>query len=158
MKTLAPRILENRLPPPLVTLVIALAMWGIERMRPAISFSPLLRYALAGSIGLFGLIVGPSGILEFRRRKTTINPVQIEQASQLVTTGIYRFTRNPMYVGLAALLTAWAIYLAVPSALLGPIVFALFTNRFQIIPEERAMSAKFGSAYDEYRSRVRRWV
>jgi protein-S-isoprenylcysteine O-methyltransferase Ste14 len=151
-------MLENRVPPPLVTLVIGIAMWGFARMQPGISFDPFLRHGLTGIIGLFGLIVGPSGILEFRRKKTTINPVQIEQATQLVTSGVYRFTRNPMYVGLTALLTTWAVWLGAPCTLLGPFFFAVFTNYFQIIPEERVMSVKFGSAYDDYRSRVRRWL
>jgi protein-S-isoprenylcysteine O-methyltransferase Ste14 len=150
--------LENKLPPPFVTLAIGAAMWGMARFEPPIVIEPNLHYALTGLIGLLGLIVGPTGALEFRRRKTTINPVQINQASQVVTTGIFRFTRNPMYVGLTALLLTWAVWLAVPWTLLGPVIFALFTHHFQILPEERVMSAKFGREYDEYRQRVRRWL
>ena len=139
-------------------LVIGAAMWGLAKLQTPVPIEPTLHYALTGIIGLFGFIVGSSGILEFRRRKTTINPVEIDQASRVVTSGIFRFTRNPMYVGLTALLTTWAVWLAVPSSLLGPLVFALFTHRFQIIPEERVLRLKFGREYDEYRGRVRRWL
>lgn len=150
--------LENRFPPPFVTLIIGAAMWGVSKLTSPIPIEATLHYALTGVIGMFALIVGPAGILEFRRRRTTINPIQIDQASRVVTSGIFRFTRNPMYVGLTALLTTWAVWLAVPLSLLGPLAFALFTHRFQILPEERVMSAKFGRDYDEYRRRVRRWM
>ena len=63
-----------------------------------------------------------------------------------------------MYVGLASLLVAWAIYLAAPLTLLGPLAFVLYITRFQIIPDERALSRIFGRSYDDYRARVRRWL
>ena len=94
----------------------------------------------------------------FRRNKTTINPVDLESASALVTSGVFRFSRNPMYVGFTAMLVGWAVCLAAPWALVGPVAFVLFTNRFQIIPEERVMREKFGQAYDDYQAQVRRWI
>jgi len=63
-----------------------------------------------------------------------------------------------MYVGFAAMLVGWAVCLAAPWALVGPVAFVLFTNRFQIIPEERVMRDKFGQAYDDYQAQVRRWI
>ena len=114
--------------------------------------------ALAILFGLFGLVVALLGFRAFGEAKTTVNPVKIETASSLVTTGVYRYTRNPMYVGLASLLVAWAIYLAAPLTLLGPLAFVLYITRFQIIPEERALSRIFGRPYDDYRAMVRRWI
>jgi protein-S-isoprenylcysteine O-methyltransferase Ste14 len=96
--------------------------------------------------------------LAFRRANTTINPVKIEAASSIVTNGIYRYTRNPMYVGLTLLLAGWAIHIAVPFVLLGPLVFILYITRFQIIPEERVLTSKFGGEYRKYQERVRRWL
>jgi protein-S-isoprenylcysteine O-methyltransferase Ste14 len=75
-----------------------------------------------------------------------------------VTGGIFRYTRNPMYVGFTSLLVGWACYLSVPWLLFEPIAFAIFITRFQIIPEERVMSVKFGQDYTDYRQRVRRWL
>jgi protein-S-isoprenylcysteine O-methyltransferase Ste14 len=87
-----------------------------------------------------------------------VNPLHPEATSSLVITGIYRHTRNPMYVGFAAVLLGWAAYLAAPLALLGPLTFVLYITRFQIIPEERALHAKFGPEFAAYQARVRRWI
>ena len=94
----------------------------------------------------------------FGRVKTTTNPVNIEAASALVTSGIYSYTRNAMYLGLVAFLLAWAIYLSAYWTLLGPLAFVLFITRFQIIPEERVLHNKFGDAYTAYQRQVPRWL
>jgi hypothetical protein len=89
---------------------------------------------------------------------TTINPVAIDTASILVTSGVYRISRNPMYVGLTSVLAALGVGLGSGWALVGPVVFVLFITRFQIVPEERVMLAKFGAEYGAYRDTVRRWL
>jgi protein-S-isoprenylcysteine O-methyltransferase Ste14 len=104
------------------------------------------------------VILAILGVWAFRQAKTTVNPVNPEKASSVVTGGVYSYTRNPMYVGLTALLVGWAIWLSAPWVFLGPVAFMLYLMRFQIIPEERIMSAKFGRDYDDYRNRVRRWL
>jgi len=139
-------------------LLVAATMWGAAKLQTPIQVEPVLRIGLLVVLNLTALVFGLGGIITFRLAKTTINPVQIDQVARVVTGGIYRFTRNPMYVGLTALLTMWAVHLAVPLALLGPLFFALFTHRFQILPEERMMRAKFGKEYDDYCKRVRRWI
>jgi protein-S-isoprenylcysteine O-methyltransferase Ste14 len=97
-------------------------------------------------------------VLSFRRAKTTVNPLKPETSASLVSTGVYSFTRNPMYLGMALVLLAWAAYLASPWALAGPALFALYITRFQIIPEERVLARLFGTSFAEYRKRVRRWL
>jgi protein-S-isoprenylcysteine O-methyltransferase Ste14 len=99
-----------------------------------------------------------SAIRAFRRANTTVNPVHVERASALVTSGRFARTRNPMYVAMALLLAAWAAWLCQPAPLLGPLVFVLFIARFQIIPEERALAAIFGADYAAYKNRVPRWL
>ena len=81
-----------------------------------------------------------------------------QTTSSLVCSGIYRVTRNPMYLGLVFVLVAWAVFLSSAWALLGPMAFALYMNRFQIAPEERVLSSMFGASYSDYLSRVRRWL
>lgn len=152
------RALENKIPPPVVTALVAVAMWVGAKAVPEPQIDSNLRLVLAVAFLLSGLVVTGLGAVAFRRAKTTINPLNPEQASSIVTGSVYRFTRNPMYVGFASVLVGWAAYLAVPWALLGPVVFTLFITRFQIIPEERVLSAKFGQEYSEYRMRVRRWL
>ena len=150
--------LETKIPPPVLALGLALAMWAASFGAAPLALSGALRWALvAGFFALAALSGGPA-VRAFVRARTTIDPVRIERASTLVTSGIYRFTRNPMYVALTSLLLSWAAYLSTPWAFVGPLIFVAFISRFQIIPEERAMTAKFGDAYIQYRNRVRRWV
>jgi protein-S-isoprenylcysteine O-methyltransferase Ste14 len=151
------RALELKIPPPVLFLLFVVAMWFIARVAPGVTVVSGLRFGLAGLFFLLSLI-GPLGILAFRRAQTTINPVEPYKASLIVSSGVYGVTRNPMYVGLVTLLLSWAAYLASPWTLLGPILFAVYINRFQIIPEERALLAKFGKEYAGYQNKVRRWI
>jgi protein-S-isoprenylcysteine O-methyltransferase Ste14 len=105
-----------------------------------------------------GLAVSLAGVIEFRRARTTVHPLRPERASALVSGGIYRFTRNPMYVGMLTTLLGWAAWLAAPWALLGPVAFVAFIGRFQIAPEERVLQRLFGADYEAYTRRVRRWL
>ena len=152
------RSLEHRIPPPFMTLIVAAAMWGASFLSPSLNLDGFVHY---GAVAIFLCLAGLFGAPAFRafgRAKTTIDPVHIDRASAVVTTGVYRFTRNPMYVALTCLLVSWAAYLAAPWSLIGPPIFVLFITRFQIVPEERAMTAKFGAIYTDYKQRVRRWI
>ena len=150
--------LENRIPPPLIMLAIGITMastlWNVHQ----VTAPSILQLSLSMTFLLAAGMFGPRAILSFSRAKTTIDPVRINRATALVTTGVYRYTRNPMYLSMALLLTAWANYLAHPFAAIGPIAFVMYINRFQIPPEERALEAKFGDSYMTYRSEVRRWI
>jgi protein-S-isoprenylcysteine O-methyltransferase Ste14 len=124
--------------------------------RPEVSLQ--VRVGLALVLVLIGLAIGISGIVAFRRARTTISPVNAGAASSLVTSGVYRFTRNPMYLGMLLMLLAWAAFLFKPVALLFVAIFALYINRFQIKPEEQVLSSLFGAEYIAYAARVRRWL
>lgn len=150
--------LENKIPPPVLMLVVAATMWGAAKIQSPVSIESHLRIGLMLTLGVVALTFSIGGVTAFRAAKTTINPAQIDRASRVVTGGIYRFSRNPMYVGLTALLVGWAVFLAVPLTAIGPIAFALFMHRFQILPEERVLAAKFGREYLDYKQRVRRWI
>lgn len=150
--------LELKIPPPVVMLLVAAAMWGISLASPSIEAPRVARIAVAVTLALAGGGISLSGIAAFRRARTTVNPMKPETSSSLVAVGIYRFTRNPMYVGLLLVLVAWAVFLASPWALAGPLVFVLYMNRFQIAPEERVLAAMFGADYSAYKAKVRRWL
>jgi protein-S-isoprenylcysteine O-methyltransferase Ste14 len=149
--------LEHRVPPPLVAIAAAVLMWGISRLVAPLADSPLTT-ALAVLVALVGLGCAAAGLLAFSRARTTSNPFRPAEASALVTGGIYRFTRNPMYLGLLTVLLAWAIYLSSLAALVVLPLFVAYMNRFQIGPEERALSGLFGEQYAAYCGRVRRWL
>ena len=133
-------------------------MAAIAWFTPTVEVGNIGRFALGAALIALGVLVVVQGARTFWRNETTIDPVDIGRASALVTSGVFRYSRNPMYVGFAAALIGWAVCLAAPWASLGPVAFVLFADRFQIIPEERLMRAKFGRAYDDYRSQVRRWL
>jgi protein-S-isoprenylcysteine O-methyltransferase Ste14 len=150
--------LELKVPPPVVALLIAAAMGGIGVLAPPIEVLRSIRYIVTAAFALAGGSFSLAGVISFRRARTTINPLKPETASSLVTAGVYRFTRNPMYVGLLLVLVAWAAFLASAWALAGPLAFVLFIHRFQIVPEERILAGVFGAQYAEYRAKVRRWL
>ena len=152
------RSFELKIPPPIVAALIAIAMWGIASIAPLVELPTLLRVWVAAAIALAGGAFSLAGIMSFRRARTTVNPMKPEAASSLVNSGIYRITRNPMYVGLLFVLVAWAAFLSSAWSLLGPLAFFFYIGRFQITPEERVLSELFGSEYSAYKARVRRWL
>jgi protein-S-isoprenylcysteine O-methyltransferase Ste14 len=105
-----------------------------------------------------GLAVSALGVVEFRRARTTVDPRIPAASSSLVRSGIYRLTRNPMYVGFGLVLLGWAIYVSNALAFLLLPAYVLYMTRFQIQPEERALGQIFGQEYADYRARVRRWL
>ena len=150
--------LELKIPPPAVAALFALAMWGAASVAPSLGFAFQGRTGIAIALGVVGLVVSLSGVLAFRRAKTTVNPMRPEAASSFVTTGIYRVSRNPMYLGMLLVLLGWAAYLSNALALALAALFVVFIDRFQIVPEERILLAKFGAIFTDYAKAVRRWV
>jgi protein-S-isoprenylcysteine O-methyltransferase Ste14 len=148
--------LETLVPPPIVAACFATGMLGLAWVAPALTFP--IPSLLAFPVAAVGVSLDAVALFHFLRSRTTINPLKPGSASALVTRGIYRLTRNPMYLGLATLLLAWAIYLGNLAALAGVPAFVLYMNSFQIAPEERALEARFGAEYAAYRARVRRWL
>jgi protein-S-isoprenylcysteine O-methyltransferase Ste14 len=152
------RFLELRVPPLSLVLVVALLMWLASRFVPACAVAIPARWTIAAGLASAGATVCALGVRSFRRAGTTVNPMTPGSASSLVRSGIYRLTRNPMYLGFLLVLTGWAILLANALAFLGPPAFVLYLNRFQIAPEERALASRFGPAYAVYKGQVRRWL
>jgi protein-S-isoprenylcysteine O-methyltransferase Ste14 len=152
------RSLELKVPPPLVALIIAGLMWLLARIAPSLGFVMPAHVFLAIILAAAAIAISIAGVTTFARAKTTVNPTTPEASSSLVTWGIYSFTRNPMYLGLLLLLTAWAVYLSNPFPFLLVPVYMLYINRFQIAPEEHALASLFGSDFTTYQSRVRRWI
>ena len=150
--------LENRLPPPLVFIAIAASMAGAAAFLPASGLAGATSLALAAMFFALAGLTGPPAVFKFRRAATTIDPVHVDRASSLVTDGVYRWTRNPMYLAMASLLAALVCFTAQPLLAVGPLAFVWFITLFQIAPEERAMRQRFGSAYETYCASTRRWL
>lgn len=152
------RSLELKVPPPVVMLLLAVGMYFASGAVPAMHYQFALRLPAGVLLGLAGLAVNVAGLQAFRRHRTTVNPLQPGRATELVCDGIFRWTRNPMYLGMVMLLGGWALYLANGVSFLGPVVLFAWLTRFQILPEERALRDKFPGAFDNYARRVGRWL
>jgi protein-S-isoprenylcysteine O-methyltransferase Ste14 len=152
------RGLELKVPPPAVALLVAGAMWELSRLTPHVSVLGLGRVGVAVVLLLLGSACMITALFSFRHAKTTVNPLKPEAATALVRSGPFRLSRNPMYLGMLLILVGWAVLLAAPSSLIGPVAFVIYIQRFQIVPEERVLAAKFGEEFERYRCEVRRWV
>jgi len=152
------RALELKIPPVAVFVVTGAAMWALDRWLSAASLVLPGAAVLALLLAIVGTGFGVSALVRFRQHDTTFHPGKPGEASAMVTTGVYRLTRNPMYLALACLLAAWAFRLGNLAALLCVPLFMAYITRFQIMPEERALAALFGDSYRHYQSEVRRWI
>ena len=150
--------MKIRIPPPVIAIGAAALMGYLDRRLPIVRWlSPPWNRVGWVFIGA-GFSIDAAAIAAFARAKTTANPIRIERAQHLVTSGLYRFSRNPMYLGLIGSLTGWALLLGSVSPFFGIVVFERVLVMAQIGPEETALAAKFGNDYIQYTRRVRRWV
>ncbi|WP_276755001.1 methyltransferase family protein [Pseudoalteromonas marina] len=149
-------MLNNKIPPVIIVLFFAGIMALIAHYS-IIDFTVFVAY-LAASLVIIGCASCVAGVVSFKLAKTTVNPNKPEQASKLVTSGIYRISRNPMYLGFAFILAGWGVWLSSVWAMLGVIGFIGYLTLFQIMPEERALTKLFGDEFTIYKARVRRWL
>ncbi|PJK11467.1 protein-S-isoprenylcysteine methyltransferase [Lysobacteraceae bacterium NML120232] len=153
------RALELKIPPLLLVAILAAAMYAITRLTPqwVLPLSLPMKASLAAVWVATGVVIAMLGVRAFRRHRTSVNPVQPDTASQIVSTGIFAHSRNPMYLGMVCCLMGWGLWLAHPLALPGVPLAVIWLHFFQIKPEERILLQKFGEPYAEYLRRVRRW-
>lgn len=150
--------LELKIPPVPLALLFGGAMWGASTQLPALAFALPGRTPVSLALACLGLGVIFAGIVAFRKAVTTLNPMRPGAASVLVTSGPYRFSRNPVYLGLLLALCGWAVHLSHAGGFLLLPVFVAYMNRYQIVPEERALSSRFGEDFAAYQRSVRRWL
>tara|TARA_B100001564_G_scaffold102585_1_gene84515 strand:- start:15 stop:470 length:456 start_codon:yes stop_codon:yes gene_type:complete len=148
-----------RIPPPIVALIGILLIFLSKDYILILYLHPHLQNTLSILFLIIGFVIIFSATKEFKKSETTVNPMKPETSTSLVTSGIFKYTRNPMYLGLTSILLASCFYF---SSLLGIIVyvplFILYITVFQIIPEEETMKGLFNDEYLNYCSKVRRWI
>lgn len=133
-------------------------MWLISRAVPGLALRIPLQGFIVMVLAVAGAAISILGVTFFVRAGTTVNPLTPTASSCLVTAGVYRISRNPMYLGFLLLLLAWGIYLSHVVALLLVPLFVVYMNRFQISPEESALRSRFGPEFAAYSNQVRRWL
>jgi protein-S-isoprenylcysteine O-methyltransferase Ste14 len=155
---MTPYRLELRVPPLAVAAVVAGGMYLLSSGSPGVRILMPGQFVVVVLLGVAGLGTAMAGVVAFRAHRTTVDPLRPDGATSVVSSGIYRVSRNPMYLGFALMLAAWAVQLGATVALVGLPLFVLYMNRFQILPEERLLTKKFGDQYLAYMRTVRRWI
>jgi protein-S-isoprenylcysteine O-methyltransferase Ste14 len=148
--------METKIPPPIVTLIFGFAIYLSRKIFPEIE----IQYS--SFFGIFLLLLGffilISAVKLFRNDKTTVNPLSPEQATKLVTNGIFKLSRNPMYLGMALILASVAVFFNIIGGIISMALFCLYITKFQIIPEEKAMKDLFAQDFEQYMQATRRWI
>ena len=150
--------IELKIPPPIIALISATLMWHISKITNVYSYSPDLLAPYSIALLILGLSIDITALISFRLSQTTINPMKPSNTSQLVNTGIYKLSRNPMYLGLFCTLCAWAMWLGDALNLAVLFIFIYYITHFQIIPEEKILEKIFPEEFESYKSKVRRWL
>ena len=148
--------MNNKIPPPIVTLTFGLFIYFSRPFFP--EFNNELLSIVSGLSLLIGIGVLVSAVASFRKQKTTVNPLDIEKASSLVISGVFKYSRNPMYLGMVFILLSIALKFNLIGGIILTLLFALFITRFQIIPEEAVMEKLFKEEFDSYKKETRRWL
>ncbi len=149
--------MKLKIPPAVVFLIFGGLMYLLAEFLPVGYFDFFGRPYLMIGLSALALIIAAIALLQFFGAKTTVDPTHPAKAVKLVETGIYAYTRNPMYLALLMLLLAWGIWLGNAFNTLLAAGFVAYMNHFQIVPEERALLQVFGKDYKQYCLLVRRW-
>jgi protein-S-isoprenylcysteine O-methyltransferase Ste14 len=150
--------LELRIPPLALVAAFAVAILLASVYVPLLRIPIPAHKVVAIALVFVGLAVAAVGVLQFRQARTTVNPMSPQKASAVVSSGLYRLSRNPMYLGMALCLLGVAAWSSALSGYVLVLGFCWYLTRFQIIPEEKALLAVFGSEFTQYMTKVRRWV
>ena len=148
--------MNNKIPPPIVTLISGLIIFFSRPIFP--EYQSNLINVFSAIFLFLGLLVFFLAVASFKKYKTTVNPLQPSKASYLVISGIFRFTRNPMYLGMALILLSLSFKFNLLGGILVTALFIMFITRFQIIPEEDAMLSLFRDEFKTYKENTRRWI
>ena len=148
--------MNNKIPPPIITLICGLCIYFSRPLFP--KYNHISTYIIASSFLLLGIITLITAVLSFKRQGTTISPLQPEKASYLVVTGIFKYSRNPMYLGMLLILISVTIKFNFVGGILIIFAFIAFITKFQIIPEEAVLERLFGKEFIRYKEKTKRWV
>ena len=148
--------MKNKIPPPIVTLFFGLCIYFSQELFPEFN---LEYFTILSYVSYFaGLSILILAVLLFRKQNTTVNPVKIDNASSLVTSGVFKFSRNPMYLGMVMILFGLALMFNLVGGIFFVLLFMIYITKFQIRPEEEVMERLFGEDFIKYKHKVRMWL
>ena len=149
-------MIQNKIPPPIVTLFFGLCIYFSRDY--FLSYEYKLLDILSYMCYFIGLCILILAVNSFKKQSTTVNPIKIENASSLVTSGVFEYSRNPMYLGMALILFGLAIMFNLIGGTLFTLLFTIYITKFQIRPEEEVMERLFGEDFLKYKQNVRMWL
>lgn len=150
--------MQAKIPPPVVAALVAAAMYGVSMSPLALTFDTGRNGWISGALLLAGAVLAGLGVIQFRQHRTTVDPLRPNKASTLVTSGVYRRTRNPMYLGMLLVLLGLGVLFDSLAAVVLALGFIPLITTLQIRAEEAAMHTLFGTEFDAYKATVRRWL
>ena len=145
-----------KIPPPLIVLVLIVSIYFSSKKIHLINIP--LQLEISIFILSAGILIFVNPVLQFIKSKTTVNPIQFEEVNKLVTSGIFKYSRNPMYLGMLMIVLSTSIFYLNIYSILTPLLFILWINKFQIKREEEFLIEKFGDEYLSYKKKTRRWI
>ena len=145
-----------KIPPPILVLILTSLVYFSSTKLESI-YLPY-RQKVSVLILIIGIVVIISPVFDFIKSKTTVNPVKFQNVNRLVTTGIYKYSRNPMYLGMILIIISTTVYYLNFLSVFSPLIFYIWINKFQISREEIFLEGKFGNEYLKYKSKTRRWI
>ena len=145
-----------KIPPPILVLILTSLVYFSSTKLESIHLP--YRQTVSVLILIIGLVVIISPVFDFIKSKTTVNPVKFQNVNRLVTTGIYKYSRNPMYLGMILIIISTTVYYLNFLSVFSPLIFYIWINKFQISREEIFLEGKFGNEYLKYKSKTRRWI
>ena len=145
-----------KIPPPLLVLILVVSNYFSSKKIDLILLPNQDITAII--IFLIGMLILINPIFKFIKSKTTIDPIKFKKVNKLITSGIYKYSRNPMYLGLLMLVTSTSIFYLNIFSITTPFFFYYWINRFQIKREEIFLTEKFGKEYLLYKTKTRRWI
>ena len=145
-----------KIPPPILVLILITSNY-FSQNRLEIIYLPY-KHSTSVLILLVGSLILINPVFKFIKSKTTVNPVKFKKVNKLVTSGIYKYSRNPMYLGMILIIISTSIFYLNYFSVVTPFIFYFWINEFQIKREEIFLEEKFGKEYLSYKSRTRRWI
>lgn len=150
--------LRLKIPPVAQGIIALIFIWLLNRHMPVLHIDFAFKGILSAMLICIGTLIGFLAVAAFIKIRTTVDPRYPEKTSKLVVIGIYRYSRNPMYLAIVLVLLGISMYLGGISSLMVLVLFVIYINLFQIIPEEKILENKFGERYSKYTDNVRRWI
>lgn len=148
--------LKIKIPPPIIVIFLILAVYFSSNL--TIGFDLPFKKTLSLLLLFIGLLIIFIPVFQFIKSKTTINPQSFKNVNNLVSSGIFKISRNPMYLGMLIIISSTVVYYFNYFSIFAPFIFYFWINEFQIKREEKKLEEKFGSDYMKYKSQTRRWI